>query len=642
MAFNFDPNSKNNPQDTKNIIIFVLLAMLLWLAYDHFIIKPRDVAVKQAATIAAAAPTPEQAAAEKIVPREQALKATPGERLTIDAPELMGTIDTTGIRFDDITLKNYYTTLDNKERVVLLSPTGTQYPLYTDIGWLAGPDEQMPVPGKNTVWRVVDKGDFNAKRPMILSWDNGQGLTFDRTIDIDEHYMFTVTQRITNKTGKPVSFYPYAAIARRGLPPSTKGVGYHGPLAYVNDSMEEIDYSEVAERRDITFSSNTGWIGFGEKYWLSAIIPDQTKAHVFRFSAVPDRDETRTLYQVDVRGEAVSVPANGSAESVTHFFTGAKKVTLLDQYEDSIGVKHFDMAVDFGSLYFLTRPLYFLLTLFNSWVGNFGVAILMLTLVVRALVFPLANKSYRSFAMLKKVAPQMAELKLRYSSDKPRMQQELIKLYERERVNPMAGCLPLLLQIPIFFAVYKVISISIEMRHAPFFGWIQDLSERDPLSVFNLFGLLPYQVPSLLMIGAWSVAMLILMIIQKHMNPPPTDQIQKDMANYMPWVVTFTLSSFPSGLVIYWTFSNLISVLQQYMMMRMLGVPVYLFNKEKSLEYEQSHKRSIDETVKNVKAELELEVKQIKDDVKDAEIEVKEALFGDDDDKKDSTKDDKK
>lgn len=641
MAFNFDQSGKNNPQDTKNIFIFVVAAIVLWMAFDHFLLKPREEAVKQAQVAASVAPTPAQVAAEKIIPREEVL--TSGTRLSFDAPEIVGTISTTGIRFDDVTLKNYYTTLEKTDRVVLLSPTGTQYPHYADISWISGPDEAVAVPGRNTVWQVKDKGDIASGRPIIMTWNNGQGLVFERVIGIDEHYVFTVTQRVTNTTGKAVTLYPYAAIARRGLPPHDKGIGYQGPLGYMSDEMHEIDYDEVAERRDISFASNTGWIGFGEKYWLSALIPDQATPHVFRFSSVPDRDPKRNLYQVDVRGEATVIPASGSVEKTTHLFAGAKKVSLLDTYEDTLGVKHFDMAVDFGVLYFLTRPLYFLLNLFNGWVGNFGIAILMITLTVRAAVFPLANKSYRSFAMLKKVAPAMAELKLRYGSDKPKLQQELIKLYERERVNPMAGCLPLLLQIPIFFAVYKVISISIEMRHAPFFGWIHDLSARDPLSVFNLFGLLPYNVPGFLMIGIWSIAMLFLMLIQKHMNPPPQDQIQKDIANYMPWVVTYTLASFPSGLVIYWTFSNVISVLQQYAMMKMLGVPVYLFDKEKAKEYEASHARSVEETVNKVKSELELEVKQIKDDVIDAEIEVKEALFGDDEPKKkDTPKDDKK
>ncbi len=633
MAFNFDQQSGNqHPQDTRNIIIFIVCAMVLWFAYDHFIIQPREESLKR---VAAAGPTGPAAvrAVEKIIPREEALAAS-GDRLDIDAPEVSGTIATTGIRLDDLTLKNYYMTLEKKDRVVILSPAGAEHSNYADISWISGADEQVAVPNKNTAWSVKDKGDLASGKPLVMSWDNGQGLVFEREIAIDEHYMFTVTQRVTNKTGKAVTLYPYASIARRGHPPADRSAGYRGPIAYVGDELHEISYGDVQDRRDISFAGSNGWIGFGEQYWLSALIPDQVTPHVFRFSAVPEADEERTLYQVDVRGDAVSVPAGETAQSVTRLFAGAKKVSLLDNYADTLGIRHFDLAVDFGSLYFLTRPLYFFLNLFNGWVGNFGIAIILLTLTVRLAVFPLANKSYRSFAMLKKVSPAMAELKLRYGNDKPRLQQELIKLYEREKVNPMAGCLPLLLQIPIFFAVYKVISIAIEMRHAPFFGWIQDLSVRDPLSVFNGFGALPFDVPGFLMIGPWSVAMLLLMLVQKHMNPPPQDQIQRDIANYMPWVVTYVLSSFPSGLVIYWTFSNVVSVLQQYAMMKMLGVPVYLFEREKAKEYEASHARNLEETVNKVKSELELEVKQIKDDVKDAEVEIKEALFGDDEPEK--------
>lgn len=636
MAFNFDqPGNQQNPQDTRNIILFIVSAIAVWFAFDHFIMQPRTEAARQAAIIAATPVTAEQEAADKIRPRAEVLAQD--KRLPIDAPEITGSIATTGIRFDDLTLKNYTTELNNDTRVTLLSPASTELPHYADISWISDSEEPVAVPGRKTVWSVKDEGDYAKGRPIVMTWDNGQGLTFERTIAVDQHYMFTVTQRVINKSGKPVTLYPYATLARRGQPPVDRSVGYTGPLGYVADEMHEIHYDDVVKRGEVNFAGATGWIGFGEKYWLTAIIPDQSTGHSFRFAAQPKADKTKIVYQVDVRGDAVTIEDGKDATSVTNLFTGAKKVSLLDEYGDRLGVKHFDLAVDFGSLYFLTRPMYFLLNLFNSWVGNFGIAILLLTITVRALVFPLANKSYRSFAMLKKVSPKMAELKLRYGKDKQRLQQELIKLYETEKVNPMAGCLPLLLQIPIFFAVYKVISISIEMRHAPFFGWIHDLSARDPLSIFNGFGALPFDVPSFLMIGPWSIAMLILMLVQKHMNPPPQDQIQKDIANYMPWIVTFTLSGFPSGLVIYWTFSNVISVVQQYAMMRMLGVPVYLFNKEKALGYEAEQARSVEETISKVKSELELEVKQIKAEVVEAEHEVKEALFGDDD-KKDGDK----
>jgi YidC/Oxa1 family membrane protein insertase len=624
MAFNFDPSGKNHPSDLRNMLVFIVAAILLWLAYDHFILGPRTEAARQASEISAikaAMPVP---AEEKIRPRQETLAE--GQRITIDAPEITGSFSTTGVRFDDIVLKNYYTDLNNKDRVVLMSPAGTEHPHYAEIGWLAD-DASVKVPDRTTVWQVKSAGDLSKAQPAVLTWSNGQGLTFERSISVDSHYMISVTQTVINTGAKPVTLYPYSMIARRGFPPSEKGPGFEGPLGYIADDMHEISYKDVEKKRDISFSSPTGWIGFGEKYWLSALLPDQSSMHTFRFSASPGADAARTLYQVDVRGDAVTVGAGATVQSASHLFAGAKRVNILEDYENKLGIEHFDLAVDFGMLYFMTRPLYFLLNLFNGWVGNFGIAILMLTLAVRTLVFPLTNASYKSFAKLRKVSPKMAELKIKYGSDKPRMQQELIKLYETEKVNPLAGCFPLILQIPIFFAVYKVISISIEMRHAPFFGWIQDLSARDPLSVFNLFGLLPYEVPSLMIIGPWSIAMLALMIVQKHMNPPPQDQIQKDMANYMPWVMTYVLSSFPSGLVIYWTFSNLISVTQQYIIMRMMGVPVYLFSPEKALAYAESQNQQITAAAKRAKEEVD-QTKAKKEEP------VKESLF--DDEKKSS------
>ncbi len=618
MAFNFDQSGKNNPQDMRNMILFVVSALCLWLAFDHFILTPRTQAAKVAAQVATTAPAKP---AEPIVERSAALA---GARLQIDAPEIMGSVSTTGIRFDDVVLKNYFTELGSTERVVLMSPAGTKHPHYAEIGWLAD-DASIKVPDRTTVWSVQDKGDFTAEKPAVMTWSNGQGLTFTRKLSIDRNYLFTIEQAVTNTGTKAVTLYPYATIARRGFPTHEKGPGYEGPLGYIGQDMHEIDYDDVVERKEIAFPSTTGWIGFGDKYWLSSLIPDQSVASTFRFSAVadPDPKANRNLYQVDARSDALSVAPGATVQSTSHLFVGAKRVNLLEQYEDQLKVSHFNLAVDFGSLYFMTRPLYFLLNLFNGWVGNFGIAILMLTFVVRMAVFPLTNASYKSFAKLRQVSPKMAELKIRYGSDKPRLQQELIKLYETERVNPMAGCFPLLLQIPIFFAVYKVISIAIEMRHAPFFGWIQDLSVRDPLSIFNGFGLLPYDVPTLLQIGPWSIGMLVMMLIQKQLNPPPQDQIQKDMANYMPWMMTIMLCSFPSGLVIYWTFSNVISVIQQYVIMRMMGVPVYLFAPDQAKAYAEAQTVAVSEASAKAKAEVE-EAKG-----KTAPAPVKEALFDD-------------
>jgi len=489
-----------------------------------------------------------------------------------------------------------------------MSPSGSDGSHYTESGWLAS-DATVKLPDADTLWQVKGPSTLTKDSPVTLVWSNSQGLVFEKTYEIDDHFMITLTQRVINNSGKDLSFFPYASLTRRGIPKGYEGgIAYEGPLGYVGDKMHEISYSDMEDEPSQSFTALNGWIGFGEKYWLSAIIPAQLSEHTFRFQSVPNMEKPElTLYQVDARGSEKIAKSGKTIEDTTHIFVGAKKLSLLNVYSDQLALRHFDLAIDFGVLYFLTKPLYIVLIFFNSLVGNFGVAIIMLTIAVRAAIFPLANKSYRSFAALRKVSPKMAEIKARYSGDKQKMQQELIKLYETERVNPMAGCFPLLLQIPIFFAVYKVISIAVEMRHAPFFGWIHDLSAMDTLSIFNVFGLLPYDVPSFAHVGPWSIAMLLMLLFQKHLNPPPQDQIQRDIANYMPWIMTYMLSRFASGLVIYWAFSNLISVVQQAIIMRSMGVPIYLIDPEGAKEHRDSQQKETEKVLEAVQKEQEEE-----------------------------------
>jgi YidC/Oxa1 family membrane protein insertase len=602
----FDPNQKSmHPTDKRNLIIFVLASLLLWFAFEHFVIGPRVEEVKrQQALIEKNAPAAKLAKAEleKIMPREDKIAAT--KRISLSNPEIIGTIPVVGNRIDDVSLKNYFTELKGDKPVVLMSPSETEFPLYAETGWLAESSD-VKLPDKNTEWTIKGNDKLTPETPVTLTWSNGAGLSFERTYKIDTHFMLSVTNKVTNSSDKTIDIYPFSSVTRRNFPHDHgKGIGYEGPLGYIADELHEIDYSDLDDKNVQKFTSFTGWIGFGEKYWLTALIPAQMKQSTFTFQATPNlKDEKLSVYQVDVRGEKETLATGASAEETMNVFVGAKKVEILESYEDSIGVKHFDLAVDFGILYFLTKPLYFLLTLFYGWVGNFGVAIILLTFLVRGAVYPLASKSYRSFASLKKVAPQMAEIKERYSNDKPRLHQELVKLYETEKVNPMAGCFPILLQMPIFFAIYKVMAIAVEMRHAPFFGWIHDLSAHDPLTIFNLFGLLPFTPPSFLMIGPWSILMLVLMLIQKELNPPPQDKIQKDMIFWMPWVMTFALSSFASGLVIYWAFSNLLSVLQQAYIMRSMGVPIYLFSPDAAKEHAESHQIEAKKVVEKIREE---------------------------------------
>lgn len=603
---NFDPNQKGmHPSDKKNLIIFVLASLVMWFGFEHFVIQPRmEAAKKEQAIVEQSAPqsSVQADASDKIISRDQ--KLAESKRLIIDTPELSGTISTTGNRIDDISLKNYFVDLKNSEPVILMSPSETEHPHYAENGWLAATPD-IKVPDKDTVWAINGNAKLSPTKPVTLTWSNGQGLTFEKTYQIDDHFMISLTQKVTNTSGKAIDLYSYSSLTRRGIPEGHgSGVGYEGPLGYIADDLHEIGYADLDKEGMEKFTALSGWIGFGEKYWLSAMIPPQMQQNNFTFQSTPNlKDPSKGIYQVDIRGEKQTAQPKQSIETTTNLFVGAKKLALLNDYEEKLNIKHFDLAVDFGSLYFLTKPLYTLLIMFNGWVGNFGIAILLLTIVVRAAVFPLANKSYRSFAGLRKVAPKMAEIKERYGNDKPRLHQELVKLYETEKVNPMAGCFPILLQMPIFFAIYKVMSIAVEMRHAPFFGWIHDLSAHDPLSITNLFGLLPFNPPSFLMIGPWSILMLVLMLIQKQLNPPPQDQIQKDMANFMPWIMTYVLSSFASGLVIYWAFSNLLSVIQQAYIMRSMGVPIYLFSPDEAKEHAESFKKEADNVVEKIRAE---------------------------------------
>ena len=508
-----------------------------------------------------------------------------GTRVKIENDEISGSVSLKGGRLDDISLKNHFETLKKNKYVTLFSPPNSEYPYYAETGWVTG-DTSIALPNKNTVWTLSEGSVLSPQTPVVMTWTNPQNVTFERQYSIDNHFMITVNETVTNNSGKEIKLHPYSAVARRGMPSDRDNniIVHDGPLGYIGDDLEEMNYKDLGDKPSWNIVSKEGWIGFGQKYWLVSLLPDQSEDKTFRFiERKSGNSNVRPLYQTDVMGQPQTVPVGQKITKEHNIFAGVKNVRLLDEYSDKMGVRHFDLAVDFGILYFLTRPLHWLLILFNGWVGNFGVAIIMLTVILRMAVFPLANASYRSFAKLKVIAPQMQELKEQYKDDRAGMQQALMKLYQKEKVNPMAGCLPILLQIPIFFAMYKVIYIAVEMRHAPFFGWIHDLSAPDPTSIFNLFGLIPFDPPSFLMIGIWPCLMIFFMIMQQRLNPPPQDPTQKIMMAYFPYFIGFILSGFASGLVIYWTFSNAFSVIQQAVIMKMMGVPIHLFSKDDGL-----------------------------------------------------------
>ncbi|MGN7503073.1 MAG: membrane protein insertase YidC [Alphaproteobacteria bacterium] len=633
------PNQQS-PEDMRNLILFIVLSLVLWLGYDHFVMKPKTEAMRAAQAEQAkirmeqgfGGVMPVGGEVQKKTSREQALQNIDVQRVTVDSPELKGSISTRGGRLDDLLLKNYHKTLAEKVNVPLLSPSNSYHPHYGEVGWIAS-DANMAVPSKNTQWSIAGENTvLTPQTPVTLTWDNGQGVVFFKTFSIDEKFLISIKMDIQNNTGRDLRFFPYGLVSRHGLPAPETGANsggvYEGPIGFINKDLKELSYKTLNKKGEQRFADAQGWIGMGQKYWLVAMLPDPNMLHNFSFSSKGGLvDLNKSVTQVDVRGDAITVSSGQKVSYTMNMFAGAKVVKDLEAYSKQLGVTHLDLAVDFGMLYFITKPLYWLMNIFFDWFGNMGVAIIMITICVRIIVFPLANTSYRSFAGLRKIAPRMQELREKYGDDKVKLQQELVKLYETERVNPMAGCLPILVQMPIFFAIFRVISMAIETRHAPFIGWIEDLSAKDPTSILNLFGVLPYEVPGFipdfLNIGLWSIAMLFFMVMQQRLSPPPQDPTQKMIFTFMPFLFVFLLASFPSGLVIYFTFSNALGVVQQYVIMRMMGVEVHLFKRTKE---EKEMEEAIE---KGPKVHPELEV---------IEHDVEEALFGAEEDEKPAPK----
>ena len=525
-------------------------------------------------TTAPAAPA-SQAANVSPVSLDEALAKSP--RVKINSPRIVGTIALTGARIDDVELVDYHMNVDPESpRIQLFAPPGTEAPYFAEFGWVAAGTEKVTVPGPDTLW-TADHDTLTVEQPVKLSWDNGQGLTFVRIFAIDDNYMFTVTQRVENRGQAAVSLFPYALISRTGTP-QTLGYAilHEGPLGVLNGSLKQIKYKELKEKHPVEEDTSGGWLGITDKYWLTAIIPDP-KASVkarFDYATAGGMDK----YQADFLGAAQTVAPGASADYSSRLFAGAKEVRLLDHYKSTENIDRFDLAVDFGWFYFLTKPIFYVLNTFHSWLGNFGLAILLLTVIIKALFFPLANKSYRAMSKMKALQPEMVKLRERFGDDRARLNQEMMELYKREKVNPAAGCLPIIVQIPVFFALYKVLFVTIEMRHAPFVGWIKDLSAPDPLNAFTLFGLIPWDPTHLpvighfLDIGLWAIIMGVTMFLQQKLNPPPPDPVQARIFQLMPIIFTFLLARFPVGLVIYWAWNNTLSIAQQWLIMRGAGV----------------------------------------------------------------------
>jgi YidC/Oxa1 family membrane protein insertase len=569
--------------DQKNILLAACLSLLILIGWEMFFAPkpplptaeaPAQVEAPPSAPTGAApaAPTGEAPIATA-APAAAPPPAPESPRLPIVTPHLKGSLALAGSRFDDVTLTKYRETIDPASPPIdLLSPLSEAKPYFVELGWLSA-DGALKLPNAATVWQAANPDQpLTDTAPAVLTWDNGQGLRFTKTIRADKDYMFTIEQTVENTGTAPVTIYPYGLIARLDTP-KTQGffILHEGPLGVFNNTLKELDYDELKKQRRVVEASTGGWIGITDKYWLTALAFDQSLAvdATFNYSAPGGRDR----YQTDLRGAAVTLAPNETKTVTSYVFAGAKEVRLLDGYAETLGIARFDLAIDFGWFYFLTKPFFYILNWMKDQLGNFGLAILAFTVVLRLLMFPLANKQFIAMGKLKKLQPEMQKLQERFANDRVRLNQEMMELYKREKANPLSGCLPILIQIPIFFALYKVLFVSIEMRHAPFYGWIRDLSAMDPTNIFNLFGLIPVTMPTWLHVGVWPLIMGVTMWLQQKLNPQPTDPIQAKVFMIFPFLFTYMLATFPAGLVIYWAWSNVLGILQQWVLMRRMGVP---------------------------------------------------------------------
>jgi YidC/Oxa1 family membrane protein insertase len=602
--------------NNRNTILAVILSGLILIAWQYFYYVPQQRAAQQAQqaqselaksaqqatpgstpqTGAAPAPSANAPAnnqpAAAPVSRETAIAATP--RVKIDTPRVSGSISLKGARIDDLSLVQFRETVDpSSPPIVLYSPSGTENPYYAEFGWVPASGSTAKIPDYNTLWQQEGSGSLTPTTPVTLKYDNGDGLTFRRTIAIDDRYLFTIKDDVSNVGNAPVTLYPFALISRHGTP---KVSGYYilheGLIGYLGDQgLQEYPYKKIDDAKTVNFKVTDGWLGITDKYWASALLPDTNAQLQARFSS--NLVGTVRTYQTDYLEDQQTIAIGGTASANARLFAGAKEASVVGinfpltgfgGYNKELGLNHFDLMIDWGWFYFITKPMFLALDFFYRLFGNFGISILLVTVIVKLLFFPLANKSYASMAKMKSVQPQLAALKERYPDDKVKQQQEMMEIYKKEKINPIAGCLPVALQIPVFFSLYKVLFVTIEMRHAPFFGWIKDLSSPDPTNLFTLFGLLhfdPTQLPLFghyLALGVWPIIMGITMWFQMKLNPTPPDPTQKMIFDWMPLIFTFMLAGFPAGLVIYWAWNNTLSVMQQSFIMRRNGVKVELFD----------------------------------------------------------------
>ncbi|SIQ69805.1 protein translocase subunit yidC [Rhizobium sp. RU20A] len=588
-------------EKNRNYFVAIGLSVLILIAWQFLYINPKMEKERLAAQQRQAAQTettgnattaangqaqPATGSAAGTVPggvenRDEALAKA--ARVQIDTPALSGSISLTGARFDDLKLKAYHETVDPTSPIItLFSPADTKDGYFAEAGFVAGSDVGT-VPSANTAWTLASGDKLTPSTPVTLSFTNEKGVVFTRTISVDDKYMFQIVDSVSNGSDAPIELSTYGRVTRFSKPLTPAAYVLHeGFIGYIGEhGLQEETYHASEEDGTLSPGKATGgWLGITDKYWAAALIPPQATAYDTRFSHFTDG---RARYQADYQQDKQTIAPGQKSDYKTLLFAGAKQVPVIDGYETSYAIPHFDLMIDWGWFYFFTKPMFWVMDYFFHLFGNFGVAILLTTIVVKLLFYPLANKQYASMANMKKVQPKMEELKAKFGDDRMGLQQAMMQLYKEEKINPLAGCWPIVVQIPVFFALYKVIYVTIEMRHAPFFGWIRDLSAPDPTSIFNLFGLIPIEMPHMLMIGVWPILMGITMFLQMRMNPTPPDPAQAMIFTWMPLVFTFMLASFPAGLVIYWAWNNTLSIIQQSIIMKRHGVKVELFDNLKGL-----------------------------------------------------------
>ena len=551
--------------DSKNVLIAIVLSTLVLVIWATFFEPPITKEPINESTInqtqKSDSPSVEVKEIENKVSRDDAINKV--NRIKVENKNIQGSISLEGGIIDDIIFKNYRETLNSENKVAFLNPKNSTNEYFIETGWAIGGDQKVSLPLDNTIWQIKGNTILTPNNPILIEWNNNEGLIFTKKIELDEKFLFRITQEIKNTSNNSFQFYPYAQITKKGKPKGRQIYILHeGFLGVFGDELKEEDYDDI-EKEKLTINASKGWLGITDKYWLTALVPEKEKEFKAEFLSKGGKFKANYIIK-----EAKILNPNNSISNEVKAFVAAKEVAVIDGYAEKLKIEKFDLAIDWGWFYFFTKPLFFIIDYFFKLTGNFGLAIVIITALIRLVFFPLANYSFKSMAKMKMLQPEMVRLKELHKDDKVKLQQEMMGLYKREKVNPISGCLPVLIQIPFFFAIYKMLYVTLEMRHQPFFGWIKDLSDRDPTSIFNLFGLIPWDPPTFLMIGAWPILMGISMYIQQKLNPTPPDPIQAKIFMFFPIFLTIILAPFPSGLVVYWTINNILTIAQQWVIMR--------------------------------------------------------------------------